>query len=481
MQDLAYRNGAASAPIISLAIRQAFQSPDGLLDRLPIGICTCDRDGVIIQYNRRAAELWGYAPAPGDRQTRFCATHKAYRPTGEPLPPSELPMAEVLRTGEPVRDREIIIERPDGTRLTILANLDPLFDRDGDVIGGVNCFQDISERKRTEEMVRESERRTRELLEALPAAIYTTDAAGRITFYNQAAADLAGRRPELGTDEWCVTWRLYSPDGTPLPHDQCPMAVALKENRPVRGAEATAEKPDGTRVPFIPYPTPLRDASGALIGAVNMLVDITERKQAEARQKTLVDELNHRVKNTLATVQSLAAQTLRGDGVSAAVRDAFEGRLFALSQVHDQLTRQQWESADLRQIADAIFAPYMTDDSDRLRLRGDPVQLGPHVALMLSMALHELATNAAKYGALSAPTGTLTVAWSVAATEGGRRLWIEWQESGGPIVQQPTDRGFGTRLVERGIREELKGSAQLAFEPAGLHCRLEIPLFTNGL
>src|SRR6185312_5130078 len=119
------------------------------------------------------------------------------------------------------------------------------------------------------------------LLDVLPAAIYVTDAAGRITYYNQAAVDLAGRSPELGTDEWCVSWRLYSLDGSPLPHDQCPMAVALKENRPVRGAEAILERPDGARIPFMPYPTPLRDASGRLIGAVNMLVDISERKDAD--------------------------------------------------------------------------------------------------------------------------------------------------------------------------------------------------------
>lgn len=136
-------------------------------------------------------------------------------------------------------------------------------------------------RRISAQLARERERHIRDLLDALPAAIYTTDAAGRITYHNQAAADLAGRQPELGKDQWCVTWRLYSPDGTPMPHDQCPMAIALKENRTVRGAEAMAERPDGTLVPFIPYPTPLRDASGALVGAVNMLVDISERKAAE--------------------------------------------------------------------------------------------------------------------------------------------------------------------------------------------------------
>ena len=127
----------------------------------------------------------------------------------------------------------------------------------------------------------------RELLDALPAAIYTTDAAGRLTYYNAAAVQLAGRMPKIGSDEWCVTWRLYWPDGTPLPHDECPMAVALKTGRPVRGVEAIAERPDGTLVPFMPYPTPLHDASGNVVGAVNMLVDLTERSHAEQVRQLL--------------------------------------------------------------------------------------------------------------------------------------------------------------------------------------------------
>jgi PAS domain S-box-containing protein len=127
----------------------------------------------------------------------------------------------------------------------------------------------------------------RELLDALPAAIYTTDAAGRLTYYNAAAVQLAGRVPKIGSDEWCATWRLYRPDGTPLPHDECPMAIALKTGRPVRGVEAIAERPDGTLVPFMPYPTPLHDASGNVVGAVNMLVDLTERSQAEQVRQLL--------------------------------------------------------------------------------------------------------------------------------------------------------------------------------------------------
>ena len=125
------------------------------------------------------------------------------------------------------------------------------------------------------------ERYVRDLIEALPAAIYMTDAQGRITYYNEAAVAFAGRRPALGQDRWCVTWRLYQPDGTLLPHDRCPMAIALKENRPVRGVEAVAERPDGTRVSFMPFPTPLHDASGALVGGVNMLVETTHHGRAK--------------------------------------------------------------------------------------------------------------------------------------------------------------------------------------------------------
>ncbi len=135
----------------------------------------------------------------------------------------------------------------------------------------------------------------RELLDALPTAVYTTDADGRLTFFNQAAVEFSGRTPEIGSDQWSVTWRLYWPDGRPMAHDQCPMARALKEDQSIRGEEAIAERPDGTRVPFMPYPTPLHDAAGRLVGAVNMLVDLTDRKKVEAAPRLLNEILEQRV------------------------------------------------------------------------------------------------------------------------------------------------------------------------------------------
>src|SRR5262249_53006442 len=144
----------------------------------------------------------------------------------------------------------------------------PMTDAAGRVVGASKIARDITERKQAEARLRDNERRLQELLAAIPAAIYTTDAQGRVTYFNDAAVELAGRTPVIGGDQWSVTWKMYRPDGTPLPHDECPMAVALRERRPVRGTEAVAERPDGTRVPFIPYPTPLRDADGNVVGAI---------------------------------------------------------------------------------------------------------------------------------------------------------------------------------------------------------------------
>jgi PAS domain S-box-containing protein len=310
-----------------------------------------------------------------------------------------------------------------------------------------------------------TDRRSRELLEALPAAVYTTDADGLITFYNEAAVAFWGYRPKLGDGRWCGSWKLLTADGEPLAHADCPMAVALRTGRPVRGAQAMAERPDGVRVPFIPFPTPLHDAAGNLIGAVNMLVDISEQKEAEARQKLLVDELNHRVKNTLATVQALAALSAQYASSPDAFQPAFGARLSALARAHDLLSDKAWEGADLGELVELTLSPYMLEPG-KVTVSGPPVRLSPNAALTVNLGLHEMATNAAKYGAFSVPTGHLEVRWRVLDGE-PRRLQLVWRESGVPGVAPPTREGFGTRLI-KAVGRELDAVVEPEVRPDGL-------------
>ncbi len=319
---------------------------DSFADALPIGIFLCDPRGRVIQYNRKAAELWGRAPQDGAHAPLFSGAHKIFRINGTTMPLSETPVAQALRTGRPVHNREFLIERPDGSRAFVCANAEPLFDDDGELVGAVNCIQDI-----------------------------------------------------------------------------------------------------------------------------------TERKTAEQRQKVLIDELNHRVKNTLATVQSLIAQSARGSETVADFRHRLEARLMAMSRVHDELSRRSWADVDLREVVDAGLGLHR--GRRNVRVEGAPVAIRPRAGLMLTMVVHELAANAARYGALSgepdAP-GTIALTWKVEMNGVGPVLRLRWQESGGPPVRPPARRGFGTLLVERGVAAELHGKATIDYAPAGVRCELEIPL-----
>ncbi len=201
--------------------------------------------------------------------------------------------------------------------------------------------------------------------------------------------------------------------------------------------------------------------------------DLIERTQAEERRKLLVSELNHRVKNTLAIVQAIAQQTFRGSDVPEAIRDSFEGRLGALASTHDLLTRAHWESADLKDIVhQALVACGVTS---RASAEGPRLPLGSSTAVTFAMVLHELCTNAIKYGALSVDGGRVHIAWTIVA-DGERRFNFTWRESGGPPVRVPERRGFGSRLIERALAGDLKGEAELDFCPDGVQFRIDAPV-----
>ncbi|MEJ8404943.1 HWE histidine kinase domain-containing protein [Brevundimonas vesicularis] len=246
---------------------------------------------------------------------------------------------------------------------------------------------------------------------------------------------------------------------------------------PYEGRESAAQlqrKPDGlletVYLNFIYQP--IRDDAGAVVGIFVQGHDITENVLAAQRQKLMIDELNHRVKNTLATVQSIAIQTARSNTDPASFAETFQSRIMALSHTHNLLTQSHWEGADLRAILEHETEAY---GPTRISLNGPPVSLEPAVVLSLGMIFHELATNAAKYGALHTPDGRILIDWGL-ADQRDRKLKLSWREIGGPKVTAPQRRGFGSRLIERNIRHDLAGEIDLVYAADGLIAELTVPL-----
>src|SRR5262245_17169039 len=461
--------------------------------------------------------------------------------------------------------------------------------------------EDITERKEAEKGLRKSEQTIRELLGALPAAIFVTDASGRITYYNQAAVGLCGRRPELGKDRWFDLARPYCADGKPARLADCPTEIALRRGKSVRGLEAILERADGTRIPVVPYPTPLRDATGAIVGVVNMTVDIskrqqaeralaernaqlalagraagvgsyvydvntgtmqissgyatihglpdetaettisewrssvhpedlaraeelreqafaehrkediaeyrivlstgetrwierrgiisygedgrpervvavtidvTERKRAEQHQRALNAELDHRVKNVLATVSEIIAQTQEASNSRAEFVAGLNSRINSLSRTHELLSESMWRGASLAEIVRREFAPYTRGNTEA---KGPTVRLKAEATQALATVLHELTTNAVKYGALSNGSGRVSVRWRWLQNGSHDRLLIEWEEIGGPPVQAPSRSSYGTSIIRELIPFEFGGAVELSFANEGTRCRLEIP------
>ena len=199
--------------------------------------------------------------------------------------------------------------------------------------------------------------------------------------------------------------------------------------------------------------------------------------EARRHQQLLIHELNHRVKNTLAIIQSIAMQTLRGHDTPPDVREAFMARLMALADAHDILTAENWDSAELCQVLKQALGMHQPHGrSNRISLAGPAIRLQPKSAVAVAMATHELATNAVKYGALSSDAGSIDIHWSVSGASEAAIFRLTWTEQGGPPVEAPTRKGFGTRLIERGLAAELNGSARLEFTPGGLVCTIEAPL-----
>ena len=322
-------------------------------------------------------------------------------------------------------------------------------------------------RARAEAALRESERRYRRIFEQAYDLIITADLDQIITDVNPAAAaamelprgEIVGRSirdfvSETGFEQTSRMLQAKVDKGGTTRHD---LEVIARSGRLMQWEVNSRLTVDST---------------GRPVGLHAIARDVTERRRAEERQQLLVNELNHRVKNTLALVQGLALQSFKDGRDPAEARTAFQQRLAALAAAHDLLTRESWEGATLARLIEEAIGHHNSSEM-RIAAAGPPVTLGPKAAVSLVIALHELATNAAKYGALSTRSGTVSIDWTV---DSAGRLILEWRERGGPPVAPPQRRGFGSRMIERALAADLGGGVRIDFDPAGLVCRIEASL-----
>ncbi|HEX8622444.1 MAG TPA: PAS domain S-box protein [Allosphingosinicella sp.] len=439
-----------------------------VLEQIPDGVIVADRDGSIVFVNDAAVRLHGVRTL-GIGPEAYSQAYGLFTLSGEPYPPAELPLARAAR-GETVSEARWRIRRPDGRDVVAIGNARPFYDSAGAQQGAILTLRDDSARHAAELALAESEARFRTIADCAPAPVWVTGPDG-VEFANRAYSEFA-RRPveQLLGHSWIGF----------VHEDDIPAILELRSEAWKTGSpygwEARFQRSDGQWLWIHASCAPRVDSSGSVQGYVGMAVDVTESRRAEAELRDserhlrlMVDELNHRVKNTLAIVQGLAQQSFRGGGVSLDVRSSFEGRLAALAAAHDLLTRKNWEGAQLR---DLVVAVVSTQCGERVAIEGPPVQLPPKLAVTLALALHELCTNAIKYGALTVASGRVTLAW----TSESDRLSLRWEESGGPRIELPRRRGFGTRMIERALAAEEGGKADLHFRPAGLVCEIEADL-----
>jgi PAS domain S-box-containing protein len=438
-----------------LTAQQALQverdRSQSVLDNMLDALVLMDRDLRVLQVNQAALRMEGRSA-----ESMLGRTHEEIWPG---------PEAERLRQ----RYREVL-----GAQVA-LAFEEPWNDGRGTMWleiraqptpeGVAVFYRDVTKRKTAEAVLRDSEARLLTLANVAPAMVWMSSDRGEVEFLNDRWFAFTGVSPGAEVDPASL-----------LHPDDAVRAAKIWEGALKTGkgfeAELRVRRGDGQFRWFLSRSEPVLDREGGVAGWIGASIDIDDRRRAQERLELMVNELNHRVKNNLAAVQSLAAQTFRGTLSLPEAREAFTARLMALSRAHDILTRQQWEGAQLAKIATDVLAPNLANLA-AVTLEGPPVSLGPNAALTLSMAFHELCTNALKYGALSRPEGRVALTWAV---EPSGMLHLTWTETGGPKVSPPAATGFGSRLLTRSLAAELRGVVSLEFDEAGVVCTIDAPL-----
>jgi PAS domain S-box-containing protein len=459
------------------------------IEALPTGVYICDANSVVVAYNSRAAEIWGRKPEPGDSQHRFCGAHRLYLADGTFVPHDQTPIATVPLTGLPSGVFEAIVEREDGTRRNVLASVAPLFDDEGVYIGFVNCVQDVTDTKdsrRRETGVRDAlavaKRSLREndrtlvalgrvnadlvenaqflkgILDSVSDCIEVLDTEGRIQFMNHEGL----RAMEINDfDE--VRGADWAKDYCGEQVEAAQAAIAMAKAGGIGRFETFAPTLKGNMLWWDVTVTQIAD-EGSNIGTLLAISrDITEKKQIEDERKLLGQELQHRLKNTIAMVQAIANQSLRSASSLEEARTVLGNRIAILSKAHDILLSEDGNSADLVSIVGAMVDLH-ADRRERFLVEGVNINFGAKAAMAMALSLHELATNAQKYGALSNDSGSVAINWQL---KDEHTLTFRWAETDGPPVETPTSKGFGSRLTQVMLPVSIGGTPVVSYDPSG--------------
>lgn len=433
-----------------------------LVERMGEGALTLSSDGEILYSNGRFAELVGVPleQVTGKRLSDFI----------EDARPLDL-QTWCRDAAESTIRREVSLRRPNGDVFPVLLSIGALALEDVTVLSAI--VTDLSEHKQAEEAAA-AERFTRSILDQLVDPVVVCDASGRITHANRSAQammpdDSIGRP---FAEALPLRFGGIANGGGNGAADAIDASISRTlRGESTRGLEVRLDEPGLRGSCFLLNADPLLSARQECIGSVIALTNITSLKRAEERQRVLLAELSHRVKNNLAIVQSVATQTLKSSETLGYFGTAFAGRLHALALAHSILTQTGWNQADLHDLLDQALSPYRhLGRADDIAVSGPSVLLPPSYVSPLSLVLHELGTNAVKYGALSRESGRIEIGWELAENEGEPEVVLTWRERNGPVVRPPTRSGLGCKLIERAISYELDGKIRLDYAPEGFSC-----------
>lgn len=440
-----------------------------VLDDLPAAIYVTDANGLITYYNQAAATLWGHRPTLGESE--WCGSWKLFRPDGTALPHEECPMAIAIKQRSVVRGLEAIAERPDGTRVPFMPYPSLLLNASGEMIGAVNMLVDISDRKRAEEATS----RIAAIIASSADAIIGTTLDGVVSSWNSGAEKL------LGYSAAEMIGRSGSILVPPDRGDEEPEILdRIRRGQAVEHYETLRQRQDGSLVEISLSVSPVLDGKGRVIGASKIARDISERRRAAEQQQLLLRELDHRVKNLFALASGLVAMSARSTTDPRDLVSTIQDRLGALAKAHTLTLSSAVDPNERRQVGTTlhtlirtITSPYETRAGEAMRvaISGPDLPLGGSPMTSFALMLHEFATNAAKYGALSTAAGEV----SITCREVSDQFELVWEERGGPtLAQAPNGEGFGGLITRSTVEKQFGGSLSHEWRPDGLLIRMVV-------